>query len=184
MVQRARIAANERRKAHRCRADRPQDCRSGQMSKDPNHREIINIAHGIAERDYQDSEREENRERRQQPLTAILREDSDGAMDVNDARAWVVFSWRRIIIPCNSILSTKSRLQMSFALDNPISYLLIVVVVGWGTALFCGFGLMSRGNPMALIALAFGSRGCERIVPSPGPQLSIFRVVPRFVGSA
>jgi hypothetical protein len=51
----------------------------------------------------------------------------------------------------------QSRLQMSFALYDPISYPLIVVVLGWGTAVFCGFGLMSRANPMSFIALAFAA---------------------------
>ncbi len=51
----------------------------------------------------------------------------------------------------------QSRLQMSFALSSPISYPLIIVVIGWGTVLFCGFGLMSRVNPMSIIVLAFGA---------------------------
>ena len=46
---------------------------------------------------------------------------------------------------------------MSFALSSPISYPLIIVVIGWGTVLFCGFGLMSRVNPMSIIVLAFGA---------------------------
>ncbi len=51
----------------------------------------------------------------------------------------------------------QSRQQMSFALSSPISYPLIIVVIGWGTVLFCGFGLMSRVNPMSIIVLAFGA---------------------------
>jgi hypothetical protein len=51
----------------------------------------------------------------------------------------------------------QSRLQMSFALDSPVSYPLIYLVIAWGTGLFCGFGLMSRGNPMSIVALAFGA---------------------------
>jgi hypothetical protein len=46
---------------------------------------------------------------------------------------------------------------MSFALSNPVSYPLLFVVIAWGTSLFCGFGLMSRGNPMTVIVLAFGA---------------------------
>ena len=36
----------------------------------------------------------------------------------------------------------QARLQMSFALASPVSYPLILIVVGWVTAMFCGFGLM------------------------------------------
>ena len=46
----------------------------------------------------------------------------------------------------------KARLQMSFALSNPVSYPLILMVVGWATFLFCGYGLMSKGNPMSIAA--------------------------------
>jgi hypothetical protein len=51
----------------------------------------------------------------------------------------------------------QSRLQMSFALSSPMPYPLIVVVIAWGTALFCGFGLMSRASPMSVIVLAVGA---------------------------
>jgi hypothetical protein len=51
----------------------------------------------------------------------------------------------------------QARLQMSFALNNPVSYPLLLIVIAWGTGLFCGFGLMSRGNPMTVIVLAFGA---------------------------
>ncbi len=46
----------------------------------------------------------------------------------------------------------QSRLQMSFALANPVSYPLILMVVGWATFLFCGYGLMSKGNAMSVVA--------------------------------
>jgi len=49
------------------------------------------------------------------------------------------------------------RLQMALALTNPISYPLLAIVVGWATFVFCGFGLMSRSNPMAFAALAVGA---------------------------
>jgi hypothetical protein len=51
----------------------------------------------------------------------------------------------------------QSRLQMSFALYSAVSYPLVYVVVGWGVALFCGFGLMSKGNAMSFVALVFGA---------------------------
>jgi hypothetical protein len=46
----------------------------------------------------------------------------------------------------------QARLQMSFALSNPVSYPLILMVVGWATFLFCGYGLMSKGNAMSVVA--------------------------------
>uniref|UniRef100_UPI003F95049C bestrophin-like domain n=1 Tax=Roseiarcus sp. TaxID=1969460 RepID=UPI003F95049C len=51
----------------------------------------------------------------------------------------------------------QSRLQMSFALTAPVSYPLLLTVVGWVFFLFVGFGLMSRGNLMSVMALAVGA---------------------------
>ena len=51
----------------------------------------------------------------------------------------------------------QARLQMSFALSNPVSYPLILMVVGWATFLFCGYGLMSKGNPMSIAAGVVGA---------------------------
>src|SRR5579863_6178420 len=51
----------------------------------------------------------------------------------------------------------QSRLQMSFALSNPVSYPLILMVVGWATFLFCGYGLMSKGNVMSIAAGVVGA---------------------------
>jgi hypothetical protein len=51
----------------------------------------------------------------------------------------------------------QSRLQMSFALSNPVSYPLILMVVGWATFLFTGYGLMSKGSPMSIAAGAVGA---------------------------
>jgi hypothetical protein len=51
----------------------------------------------------------------------------------------------------------QSRLQMSFALTAPISYPLLLTVVGWVFFLFCGFGLMSRGGAMSVATLAVGA---------------------------
>jgi hypothetical protein len=53
----------------------------------------------------------------------------------------------------------QSRLQMSFALSNPVSYPLLLMVVGWAIFLFCGYGLMSKGNPMSIAAGAVGAIG-------------------------
>ena len=51
----------------------------------------------------------------------------------------------------------QSRLQMSFALTAPVSYPLLLTVVGWVFFLFCGFGLMSRSGVMPVLALAVGA---------------------------
>jgi hypothetical protein len=51
----------------------------------------------------------------------------------------------------------QSRLQMSFALSNPVSYPLLVMVVGWSIFLFCGYGLMSKGNAMSIAAGVVGA---------------------------
>ena len=47
----------------------------------------------------------------------------------------------------------QSRLDMSFALSAPVSYPLLLTVIGWVFFLFCGFGLMSRA-PYARHSLA------------------------------
>jgi len=52
---------------------------------------------------------------------------------------------------------SQSRLQMSFALSNPVSYPLLLMVAGWAIFLFCGYGLMSKGNPMSIAAGAVGA---------------------------
>jgi hypothetical protein len=51
----------------------------------------------------------------------------------------------------------QARMQMSFALTAPVSYPLVLTVVGWVACLFCGFGLTSRGTVTSVIALAVGS---------------------------
>ena len=51
----------------------------------------------------------------------------------------------------------QARMQMAFALTAPVSYPLVLTVVGWVGCLFCGFGLTSRGTATSLIALAVGS---------------------------
>ena len=51
----------------------------------------------------------------------------------------------------------QSRLQMSFALTAPVSFPLLLTVVGWVFFLFCGFGVMSRGGAMPVVSLAVGA---------------------------
>jgi hypothetical protein len=73
----------------------------------------------------------------------------------------------------------QSRLQMSFALANPVSYPLVLMVVGWAVLLFCGFGLMSKGNPMSVVVGAVGaiavSSAVYLILDLSDPYSGIFR---------
>jgi hypothetical protein len=72
-----------------------------------------------------------------------------------------------------------ARLQMSFALTDPVSYPLVLFVVGWVTSIFCGFGLMSRGNGMAILAMAVGavaiSSAIYLILDLSSPYSGVFR---------
>jgi hypothetical protein len=76
----------------------------------------------------------------------------------------------------------QSRLQMSFALSSPVSYPLITIVVGWATFLFCGFGLMSKGNAMSVIVLLVGAFAAASavlmILDLSSPYSGIFRASP------
>ena len=73
----------------------------------------------------------------------------------------------------------QARLQMSFALSNPVSYPLILIVVGWAMALFCGFGLMSRGHTMSVIVVLIGaiavSTSVYMILDLSSPYSGVFR---------
>ena len=51
----------------------------------------------------------------------------------------------------------QARLQMAFALSAPVSYPLLLTVIGWVACLFCGFGLMSKPGSMPVVALAVGA---------------------------
>jgi hypothetical protein len=76
----------------------------------------------------------------------------------------------------------QSRLQMAFALYGAVSYPLVYVVVGWAVALFCGFGLMSKGNAMSVVALAFGALAAASaiylILDLSSPYSGLFRPSP------
>lgn len=76
----------------------------------------------------------------------------------------------------------QSRLQMSFALGSPVSYPLILIVVGWGAFLFCGFGLMSKGHAMSLVAVIVGAiavaSAVYMILDLSSPYAGVFRTSP------
>jgi hypothetical protein len=73
----------------------------------------------------------------------------------------------------------QTRLQMALALTNPVSYPLLAIVIGWVFFLFCGFGLMSRSNPMAFAALGVGAAAVATavylIVDLSEPYSGLFR---------
>jgi hypothetical protein len=73
----------------------------------------------------------------------------------------------------------QSRVQMSFALSSPVSYPLILIVVGWAVLLFCGFGLMSKGHAMSLVVVFVGACAAAAavlmILDLSSPYSGIFR---------
>jgi len=76
----------------------------------------------------------------------------------------------------------QARLQMSFALASPVSYPLILIVAGWVTAMFCGFGLMSKASAMAVVALFVGAcvtaSAVYVILDLSSPYTGVFRASP------
>jgi Protein of unknown function (DUF4239) len=52
---------------------------------------------------------------------------------------------------------SQARMQMSFGLSAPVSYPLLLVVIGWVVCLFWGFGLTARATITSMIALAVGA---------------------------
>ena len=77
---------------------------------------------------------------------------------------------------------TQARMQMSFALSAPVSYPLLLTVVGWVVCLFCGFGLTSRGTVTSVIALAVGAIAVASavllILDLSNPYSGLFRASP------
>jgi hypothetical protein len=69
-----------------------------------------------------------------------------------------------------------------FALSNPVSYPLVLIVVGWAMLLFFGFGLMSKGHVMTLVALFVGACAAASavlmILDLSIPYSGIFRASP------
>jgi hypothetical protein len=76
----------------------------------------------------------------------------------------------------------QSRLQMSFALAAPVSYPLVLTVVAWAVVLFCGYGLMSKGNPISVAAVVVGALAVASafylIFDLSSPYSGIFRASP------
>ena len=76
----------------------------------------------------------------------------------------------------------QSRLQMSFALAAPVSYPLVLTVVAWAVLLFCGFGMMSSGHVMSLIAVFIGACAAASavymILDLSSPYSGVFRASP------
>lgn len=76
----------------------------------------------------------------------------------------------------------QARMQMSFGLSAPVSYPLVLTVVGWVACLFCGFGLTSRATVTSVLALAAGSIAVASavllILDLSDPYVGVFRASP------
>ncbi|HTR14670.1 MAG TPA: hypothetical protein VMI72_15810 [Roseiarcus sp.] len=76
----------------------------------------------------------------------------------------------------------EARMKMSFALSDPVSYPLLLTVVGWVALLFCGYGLTSRGAAMPVFALAVGAVAIATavlmILELSNPYSGVFRTSP------
>jgi hypothetical protein len=76
----------------------------------------------------------------------------------------------------------QARMQMSFALSAPVSYPLVLTVVGWVACLFCGFGLTARATVTSVLALAVGAVAVASavllILDLSSPYLGVFRASP------
>ncbi|HEY1943112.1 MAG TPA: hypothetical protein VGH40_13415 [Roseiarcus sp.] len=76
----------------------------------------------------------------------------------------------------------QSRLQMSFALTNPVSIPLVLVVAGWATLLFFGYGLMSGSSTASFLATGLGAIAAGSavllILELSSPYSGIFRASP------
>jgi hypothetical protein len=74
----------------------------------------------------------------------------------------------------------QSRLQMSFALSAPVSYPLVLTVVGWIVFLFMGYGLMSKGSATSVLGAIIGSLAMASaflmILDLSSPYSGVFRV--------
>jgi Protein of unknown function (DUF4239) len=77
---------------------------------------------------------------------------------------------------------SQARMQMSFALTAPVSYPLLLTVVGWVVCLFCGFGLTARATLTSVIAMAVGAIAVASavllILDLSNPYGGIFRTSP------
>jgi hypothetical protein len=51
----------------------------------------------------------------------------------------------------------QARMQMAFALTAPVSYPLLLTVIGWVVCLFWGFGLTARATVTSVVALGIGA---------------------------
>ena len=77
---------------------------------------------------------------------------------------------------------SQARMQISFALTAPVSYPLLLTVVGWVVCLFCGFGLTARATLTSVIAMAVGAIAVASavllILDLSNPYGGIFRTSP------
>jgi len=76
----------------------------------------------------------------------------------------------------------QSRLQMTFALANPVAIPVVLTVVGWVSLLFLGYGLTSKGSPASILAAIVGAlavaSGFYMILDLSSPYSGAFRPSP------
>ena len=81
-----------------------------------------------------------------------------------------------------AIAMGQARTQLALSLVDPISYPLLGVVIAWAAFLFCAYGLLSKGHPMAYVALASGALGIASaiyvIADLSSPYSGLFKVSP------
>jgi hypothetical protein len=74
----------------------------------------------------------------------------------------------------------QTRLQMAFALADPVSYPLVFIVIGWAFCLFSAYGLLSKHHLMSLVAVGVGAVAVASaiylIVDLSDPYSGVFRV--------
>jgi Protein of unknown function (DUF4239) len=66
---------------------------------------------------------------------------------------------RQALANARSIVESiaQARLQMALALSSPVSYPLLLIVAGWVSVIFLGYGLTAKGHPMTVIVAFFGA---------------------------
>ena len=84
-----------------------------------------------------------------------------------------------------SIAIGQIRTQMALSLVDPVSYPLLGVVVGWGTFLFFGYGLLSKRHVMSYLALALDAMAIASsiyvIADLISPYSGLFQVSPESI---
>ena len=83
---------------------------------------------------------------------------------------------------------TQTRLQMALALNDPLSYPLLDIVIAWAMALFFGYGFLSKATSTAFVAAAMGALAIASAIYAiddlSTPYAGLFRVSPQPIHDA